>query len=134
MNVKKLFFSVKFSPFTQRVVGGTGGTIQQRSSSTFISAGGHREQLWHGHGRLFFDDVHPAFLLPTEASSTLQDALKDGFERLSWRVACPSHSTFPRMTEAVPAGPEVSLQYTACRQELKPKNRILQPVLIPVTG
>ena len=37
------------------------------------------EQFWHGQICPLFDVVHPAFLLPTTASLTLQGALKDGF-------------------------------------------------------
>ena len=36
-------------------------------------------QFWHGQICPFFDVVHPAFPLPTTASSTFQSALKDGF-------------------------------------------------------
>ena len=44
-----------------------------------FSEGGACKQFWHGQGCPFFDVVHPAFPLPTTASSTLQGALKDGF-------------------------------------------------------
>ena len=44
-----------------------------------FSAGGPCEQFWHGQGCPLFDVVHPAFLLQTIASPTLQGALKDGF-------------------------------------------------------
>ena len=38
------------------------------------------DQFWHGQGCPLFDVVHPAFPLPTKASPTFQDALKDSFE------------------------------------------------------
>ena len=44
-----------------------------------FSAGGPREQLWHGQGRRLFEAVHPALPLPTTASPTLHSSLKDGF-------------------------------------------------------
>ena len=44
-----------------------------------FSAGGPCEQFWQGQGCPLFDVVHPAFPMPTTASPTLQDALKDGF-------------------------------------------------------
>ena len=44
-----------------------------------FSAGGPCEQYLHGQGCPFFDVVHPAILLPTKASPTLEGALKDGF-------------------------------------------------------
>ena len=43
-----------------------------------FSAGGPCKQIWHGHICPVFDVVHPAFPLPTTASSIPQDALKDG--------------------------------------------------------
>ena len=59
-----------------------------------FSAGGHCKQFWHGQECPLFDAVHPAFPLPTMASPTLQGALKDGLERLSWRTCetCPNHA------------------------------------------
>ena len=50
-----------------------------RDSLPAISAGGPREQFWHGQGRPLCGVVHPAFPLPTTASPTLQGAPKDGF-------------------------------------------------------
>ena len=38
-------------------------------------------QYPHGQGYPLFDVVHPAFPLPTTASSTLQGALKDSFRQ-----------------------------------------------------
>ena len=43
-----------------------------------FSAGGSCGQFWHGQGCPHFDVVHPAFPLPTAASLTFQNALKDG--------------------------------------------------------
>ena len=50
-----------------------------RDDSRIFSSGGPCEQLWHGQGCPLFDVVHPAFLVPTSASPTLQGSLKDGF-------------------------------------------------------
>ena len=50
-----------------------------RYPSLVFSAGGPCEQFWHGQKCSLFDVVHPAFPMPTTASPTLQDALKDGF-------------------------------------------------------
>ena len=44
-----------------------------------ISAGGPCEQFWHEQICPLCSFVHPAFPLPTTASSTLQGALKDCF-------------------------------------------------------
>ena len=43
-----------------------------------FSAGGPREQFWHGQGSPL-SDVHPAFPLPTTVSPALRGALKDDF-------------------------------------------------------
>ena len=57
----------------------------------FFSARGHRQQFRHWQGCPHSDVVRPAFFaLPTAASPTLQGALRDDLERLSWRVACSS--------------------------------------------
>ena len=56
------------------------------------SAGGHREQFWHGQGRSLSDVVCPAFSLPATASPTLQGALKDGFGEAV--VASPNYVSF----------------------------------------
>ena len=64
------------------VSGLTGSSLDTRDDSAeivFQSAGRRLEQLWHGQGCLLFDVVHPAFPLPTTASSTRQGTLKDGF-------------------------------------------------------
>ena len=69
---------IQFSPLTDWVVGGGGGGHEggfSRDPLPVVSAGGHREQFWQWHGRPLFDVVHPAFSLPTTASSTL----KEGF-------------------------------------------------------
>ena len=47
-------------------------------------------------------DVHSLMLsiqhnLASMASATLQRALKDGFGRLSWRMTCPNHTSFPSL-------------------------------------
>ena len=46
--------------------------------SPVFSAGGPCEQFWHGQGCPLFDVVYVAFRLPTLASPTLHDALKNG--------------------------------------------------------
>ena len=55
-----------------------------------FSAGGHCYQFWHGQGRPLSDVVHLAFPLPTMASCTLKDALKEGFGEAF--VACDTRS------------------------------------------
>ena len=61
--------------------------IQQKSSS---SVRGPCEQLWQGLGSALFDDILPAFPLPTTALPTLQVALKDGFGEAV--VECVRHA------------------------------------------
>ena len=63
-----------------------------------FSARGHCEQFRHGQGCPLFDVVYPAFPLPTTALPTLQGALKDVLERLSWRVTSPNHASFRLLT------------------------------------
>ena len=65
-----------------------------------FSAGDPCEQFWHGQECLLFDVVHPAFPLPTTASPTIHDALKDVLEMLSRHVTCPNHASFPLLTVA----------------------------------
>ena len=72
------FSSVQFSPLTDWVIGGTWQTIRHRSSSS-LSAGGWREQFWHGQGCPSFDVLYSAFPLLTTALPTLQGALKHSF-------------------------------------------------------
>ena len=65
-----------------------------------FSAGGHCEHFWHGQGCPLFDIVNPAFPLQTMASPTLQGALRDVLERLSWHVICSNHASFHLLTVA----------------------------------
>ena len=66
-----------------------------------FSPGGPCEQFWHEQGRPLF--VHPAFLLPTTASPTLQGVPKDGFgEAVVWRVTCPNHASFRLLKNRCP--------------------------------
>ena len=44
-----------------------------------FSARGHHEQFKHRQGHRVFEIVRPVFPLPTTASPTLSDVLKDGF-------------------------------------------------------
>ena len=69
--------SVQFSPLTDWVVRGHNVGFTRDPLPVF-SEGGSCEQFWHGQGCPLFDVVHPAFPLPTTASSTLQGALRDG--------------------------------------------------------
>ena len=48
----------------------------------------------HGQERPLFDLVHPAFLLPTTASPTLQRALKDGFAEAVMACDMPESCKF----------------------------------------
>ena len=52
------------------------------------------EQFWHGQACPLFDVVHPAFRLPTTASPTLQDALKDDFGEAVVACDMPEPSKF----------------------------------------
>ena len=61
--------SVEFNPLTDRVVRGHEGRFSRGPLPVF-SAGGPCEYLWHGQECPLFDVVHPAFALPTTASST----------------------------------------------------------------
>ena len=58
------------------------------------------EQFWHRHECPLFDVVYPAFPLPTTASPTIHDAVKDVLKMLSWRATCPNHASFPLLTVA----------------------------------
>ena len=58
-----------------------------------LSTGGPCEQFW----RPLFDVVHPAFPLPTTASSTLQGALKDGFGEAVVACDMPEPCKFPSL-------------------------------------
>ena len=80
-----------------------GGAIHQRFSSSLFfffflqkavvsSSGMNRDvHSWC---------CHQVFLLLTKVSFTLQGALKNGFERLSWRATCPNHASFRLVTVA----------------------------------
>ena len=83
--------------------GGGGGVHDGRFGRDplpVFSAGGPCEQFRHGQGCSLFVVVHPAFPLPTTASPTLQYALKDFLERLSWRVTFPHNASFRLLTVA----------------------------------
>ena len=52
---------------------------------------------WHSQGCPPFDVVYPARPLPTTASSTLQGALKDGFEESVMACNMPEPCKFPSL-------------------------------------
>ena len=56
--------------------------------------------FWHGQGCPLFGVGHPAFPLPTTASPTLQDALKDGFWAAAEACGMPEPSHFRLSTVA----------------------------------
>ena len=60
-----------------------------------FSAGGRREQFWHGQGCPLFDFVHPPFPLSTTAWPTLQGVLKDGFGESVVAIDMPEPCKFP---------------------------------------
>ena len=64
-----------------------------------FSAAGRCEQFRHGHGCPLFDVVHPEFPLPTTASLTLLDALKDGFGEAVVAHDMPAPCKFPSVLE-----------------------------------
>ena len=66
--------------------------IQQRSSYS-VFYGKPVEQLWLEQGGPFFEVEHPAFLLPTTASPTLQGALKDGLGEAVVAHVCPNFAS-----------------------------------------
>ena len=66
-----------------------------RDALPVFSAGGPCEQFWHWQGCPVFDVAHPAFPLPTKASSTLQGAVKDGFGEAVMACKMPEPSKFP---------------------------------------
>ena len=68
------FKSVQFRPLTTWIAWETRGAIQLEILFQSCFAEGLREQLWR-----LFDVVHSSFSLPTTASPTLRDALKDDF-------------------------------------------------------
>ena len=64
---------------------------------SFFSAGGHFEQLWHGHKCPRFDVLHPAFALPTKAWPTVQGALKESFGEAVLAHDVPEVCEFPSL-------------------------------------
>ena len=74
-------------------MGGYEGQVR-RDPLPVLSAGVPCEQFWHGQGCPLLYVVHPAFLLVTTVSPTLQGALKDDLERLSWHMTCLYHASF----------------------------------------
>ena len=56
--------------------------------------------FWQGQGCPLFDVVQQAFPPLTKASPTLKGVLRNGFERLSWRVTRPNHASFRLLTVA----------------------------------
>ena len=60
-----------------------------------FSLGGHCEQFWHEQRWPHFDVVYPAFPLPTTASPTLQDALKNGFREAAMAYDMPKIHKLP---------------------------------------
>ena len=82
-----------------------------------FSAGGRCEQFWHGQGCPLFHVVHPALLLPTTASPTLQGAVKNVLERLSWRVTCPNHANFRLLTVATGGSCGLARKLTMLRNQ-----------------
>ena len=67
-----------------------------------FSAGGPCEQFRDGQGCPLFDDVHPAFPLPTTAPPTHQGALKDGFGGPVMTCDIPEPRKFPSLDSSVP--------------------------------
>ena len=55
------------------------------------------EQFWYVQGCPFSDVIHRAFPLPTTASPTLQDALKDGFGEAVVACDMPEPCEFPSL-------------------------------------
>ena len=91
---------VRFSPLTDRVVGGGGGGHEGRFNRDLLpvlSAGGPCEQFWHGQGCHLFDVVYPAFPPPTTTSPTLQGALKDDFRETVVPCDMPESCKFPSL-------------------------------------
>ena len=77
-------------------LGGHGRQFSRDSLPVF-STGDPCDQFWHGQGCPLFDVVHPAFSLPTTASSTLQGALKNGFGEAVVVCDMPEPCKFPSL-------------------------------------
>ena len=80
----------------------TGGKMRHdrqfsRDPLPVFSAGGHCKQFWHWQGCPLFDLVHPAFLLSTTVSPTLQGAMKDGFGEAVGACDMPEPCKFPSL-------------------------------------
>ena len=80
-------------------IGSSGGLEGQSSRDPLpvFSAGSPCEQFWHRQIRPLFDGVYPAFHLPTTASPTLQDALKDSFGQAVVACDTPEPCKFPSL-------------------------------------
>ena len=92
--------SVQFRHFTDWVVGrgGVGGLADDSVDHLPVfSAGGRCEQCWHGQGCSLFDVAQPAFPLPTTASPSLQDAVKDDFGKAVVACKMPQPCEFPSL-------------------------------------
>ena len=66
-----------------------------RNPLPVFSAGGPCEQFWHRQEYPLFDVVHPAFALPTTASSTLQGAMKNDLGEAVVACNMPEPCKFP---------------------------------------
>ena len=92
-NYPRKIGSVQLSSVPRQIwsSGGHEGQLSRDPLPVF-SAGSHREPFWHVRGCPLFDNVQPAFSLPTTASPTLQGALKNGFGETVVACVCPNHS------------------------------------------
>ena len=90
-------------------IGSSGGNERRfsRDPLPVFSERGPCEQIWHEQGCQLFDVVHPAFPLPTTASSPLQIAFKDGSgEAVMMRHARTMWVSISwQLPEEVPVGP-----------------------------
>ena len=90
--------SVQFSSVPLLVV--SSGSHERRFSRDLFPVfprGGVCEQFWHGQRCPLFDVAHPAFLLPTTASPSIQGALKDGLGEAVVGRDTPESCKFPSL-------------------------------------
>ena len=79
--------------------GGHEGRFSRNPIPVF-SAGDPCEQFCHGQGCPLFDVVHPAFPLRSRRCKPSLVPWRIVLERLSLRVTCPNHASFPFLKDA----------------------------------
>ena len=98
--------------------------LEEEVAHQVFPEGGPREQFWRGQGCPLFDDVGPAFLLPTTALPALQRTPKGGYREVvvaSNKLTLSRGRNSPRMAIGPRWGNErasfrCSTESTACHR------------------